>query len=256
MEAKNVSNTPKLPVAPDKKLNEKILEENEKKYNSAGVLMATKYSGQECIILFKSSLYVPSGINKGKYYCDIPGGGIDILDSSIEETASRELFEESKKLVLISHKNLKQAKEEKSFLELPGRRLSGKRKPGLFACFVCRLPHISSKIYNKNKDILKKIKMNHVYYETSELIRIPINNIKEYFKDMKLSDIKKTCEIKDVNNTVQYITVLASKCLFLACVKLIDEKTILQNAIKFGEYKEISNDLIDGENKGITIKYY
>jgi hypothetical protein len=245
MEPKNVS----------KISNEKILEINDKKYNSAGVLMINKYSGQECIILFKSSMYVSSGVNKGKYYCDIPGGGIDIIDSSIEETASRELFEESKKLVLISQKNLKFAKDNNSFLELPGRRLSGKRKAGLFACFVCKLSHISSKIYNKNKDILKKIKMDHVYYETNELIRIPISHIKEYFLDKKLSDIKKPCEIKDVNNVIQYITVLASKCLFLACIKINNETTILQNAIKLVDYKEILNDLIEGDNKGITIKY-
>ena len=249
MEAKNVSIVGKLSS------NEKILEENDKKYNSAGVLIISKYSGQDCIILFKSSLYVPSGINKGKYYCDIPGGGIDILDSSIEDTASRELFEESKKLLLISQKNLKLAKDNNSFLELPGRRLSGKRKAGLFACFVCRLLNVKSKIYNKNKDILKKLKMSHVYYETSELIRIPINNIREYFKDIKLSDIKKPCEIKDVNNVVQYITLLASKCLFLACVKIVNEETIYENAIKISEYKEILNDLINGDNKGITIKY-
>jgi len=249
MEAKNVSIVGKLPS------NEKILEENDKKYNSAGVLIINKYSGQDCIILFKSSLYVPSGINKGKYYCDIPGGGIDIMDTSIEDTASRELFEESKKLLLISQKNLKLAKDSNSFLELPGRRLSGKRKAGLFACFVCRLLNVKSKIYNKNKDILKKIKMSHVYYETSELIRIPINNIREYFKDIKLSDIKKPCEIKDVNNVVQYITLLASKCLFLACVKIVIEGTIYENAFKISEYKEIFNDLINGDNKGITIKY-
>ena len=241
MDTKNVSKT----------FNEKILEVDDKKYNSAGVLIISKYSGQECIILFKSSLFVPSGINKGKYYCDIPGGGIDIIDSSLEETASRELFEESKKLFSISQKNLKLAKDNESFLELPGRRLSGKRKAGLFACFVCKLPFVSTKIYNKNKDILKKIKVSHVYYETSEIIRIPISNIKEYFKDKKLSDIKKQCEIKDVNNTVQYITVLASKCIFLACVK----NNLISTAIKFPEYKEIPNDLIDGTNKGITIKY-
>jgi hypothetical protein len=255
MEAKKVSQIDKLQLS-DKKYNEKILEIDNKKYNSAGVLIVSKYSGQECIILFKSSLYVSSGINKGKYYCDIPGGGIDIIDSSLEETASRELFEESKKLLLISPKNLKIMKDNNSFLELPGRRLSGKRKAGLFCCFVCKLSHINSKIYNKNKEILKKIKMDSVYYETSELIRIPINNIKEYFKDTKLSDIKKPCEIKDSNNIIQYITVLASKCLYLACVKLINEEIIIKNAIKFTEYKEIFNDLIDSDNKGITIKYF
>lgn len=230
--------------------NEKIIELNEKKYNSAGVLMIHKYAGQECAILFKSSMYVPSGVNKGKYYCDIPGGGIDISDNSIEEAASRELYEESKKLISISTKNLTIAKELESFLELPGRRLSGKRKAGLFACFVCKLSNVSKKIYDKNKEILKKIKMDHVYYETIELIRIPINNIKEYFKDMKMSDIKKQCEIKDNNNEIQYITLQASKCLFLAF-----QKNIYDLAVKISDYKEIPNDIIFNNSKGSTLKY-
>ena len=167
--------------------NEKIIELDDKKYNSAGVLIIHRFSSKDCVVLFKSSMYVPSGVNKGKYYCDIPGGGIDLLDNTIEDTASRELFEESKKLISISSKNLKLAKDIESFIELPGRRLSGKRKAGLFACFVCKLSNVSSKIYNKNKDILKKIKMDPVFYETIELVRIPISHIKEYFKDKKIS---------------------------------------------------------------------
>lgn len=230
--------------------NEKIIELDDKKYNSAGVLIIHRFSSKDCVVLFKSSMYVPSGVNKGKYYCDIPGGGIDISDNSIEDTASRELFEESKKLISISSKNLKLAKDIESFLELPGRRLSGKRKAGLFACFVCKLSNVSSRIYNKNKEILKKIKMDPIYYETIELVRIPISNIKEYFKDKKISDIKKQCEIKDINDEVQYITVLASKCLLLA-----NQKNIYDGAIKFSDNKEIPNDIIYNNSRGLTIKY-
>ena len=230
--------------------NEKIIELDDKKYNSAGVLIIHRFSSKDCVVLFKSSMYVPSGVNKGKYYCDIPGGGIDLLDNTIEDTASRELFEESKKLISISSKNLKLAKDIESFIELPGRRLSGKRKAGLFACFVCKLSNVSSKIYNKNKDILKKIKMDPVFYETIELIRIPISHIKEYFKDKKISDIKKQCEIKDINDEIQYITVQASKCLFLA-----NEKNIYDGVIKFSDNKEIPNDIIYNNSRGVTIKY-
>jgi len=253
MDSKDVSKT----------LNEKILEINDKKYNSAGVLIINKYSNKDCIVLFKSSMYVPSGINKGKYYCDIPGGGIDIKDISLEQTASRELFEESKMLFSIAINKLLEAKENKSFIELPGRRLSGKRKPGLFGCYVLRLPNVSTKIYNNNKELLKKFKMDNVYYETNELVRIPIENIKEYFLGKKMSDIKKQCEIKDIDGTIQYITVLASKCLFLTCVKKYlegdntkIEKVISDNVFKINEYKECSNGLQDESRKGITIKYY
>jgi len=247
-----------------KTLNEKILELNDKKYNSAGVLIINKYSNKDCVVLFKSSMYVPSGTNKGKYYCDIPGGGIDEKDFSLEQTASRELYEESKKVFSISISKLNTARETNSFVELPGRRLSGKRKPGLFGCYVIRLPHVSAKVYNINKELLKKIKHDSVFYETNELIRIPISNIREYFADKKISDIRKQAEIKDINDNLQYITVQASKCLFLACVKKqiekkddkIIEKINSDNPFKLLEYKEVSNDLIEGRNKGITIKYF
>jgi len=235
--------------------NEKLILIDEKKYNSAGVLLISRYSNKDCIILFKSALPIPSGVNKGKFYCDIPGGGIDIHDNTIEETANRELFEETKKLLDISTNKLKSLKDKDSYLELPGRRLSGKRKAGLFACYVARLPHISSKIYDTNKEILKKVKIDKVFYETIELVRIPISNVKEYFKDKKLSDIRKQIEVKDINDNSQFITVLASKCIFLAINKIFNNKSLIDNAEKINEYKEISNDLKEGALKGITIKY-
>ena len=238
-----------------KEPTEKLLIIEERKYNSAGVLIINKYMNKDCVVLFKSALPIPSGVNKGMFYCDIPGGGIDVKDDSLEETASRELYEESKKLLSISKTKLAEVRKNDSFFDLPGRRLSGKRKAGLFACFVCRLSNVSTKYYNLNRELLKKVKIDKVFYETIEVVKIPINNIKEYFADKKLSDIKKPCEIKDVNNVIQYITVLASKCLFLACIKINNETTILQNSIKLVDYKEILNDLIEGENKGITIKY-
>jgi hypothetical protein len=126
---------------------EKILTIDDKNYNSAGVLIINKYLNKDCIVFFKSSKPIPSGVNKGKFYCDIPGGGIDIKDESLEETASRELYEESKKLLSISKNNLEMMKQNNSFFELPGRRLSGKRKVGLFGCFVCKARRFGRRPY-------------------------------------------------------------------------------------------------------------
>lgn len=240
----------------NKPYNEKLILLDDKKYNSAGVLLINRYSNKDCVVLFKSALPIPSGINKGKFYCDIPGGGIDIDDETLEKTASRELFEETKKLLDIAPNKLKYLKDKDSFLELPGRRLSGKRKSGLFACYVTRLPHLSYKIYNTNKEILKKIKIDKVFYETIELIRIPISNLKEYFKDKKISEIKKQIEVKDINDNLQFITVLASKCIYLAINKILNEKNLIDSPERLIDYKEFPNDLKDGKLKGITIKYH
>jgi len=240
----------------NKPYNEKLILLDDKKYNSAGVLLINRYSNKDCVVLFKSALPIPSGINKGKFYCDIPGGGIDIEDETLEKTASRELFEETKKLLDIAPNKLKYLKDKDSFIELPGRRLSGKRKSGLFACYVTRLPHLSYKIYNTNKEILKKIKIDKVFYETIELIRIPISNLKEYFKDKKISEIKKQIEVKDINDNLQFITVLASKCIYLAINKIFNEKNLIDNPERLTDYKEFPNDLNDGKLKGITIKYH
>ena len=249
---KNVlcNNNPNLKEIPA--YNEKIIIDNDKKYNSAGVLIVNRFANKDCVVFFKSSRPVPSGINKGKFYCDIPGGGIDIEDGSLEETASRELFEVSKKLLSISKNNLAHMKESGSFLELPGRRLSGKRKIGLFACYICKLAYVNVKIYNSNKDILKKMSLDSVYYETIELIRFPIDEIRAYFKNKKLSDIKNQCEIRDSSGTLQFITLLASKCLFLA---VSGELPLIDSAVKLIEYEEVENNLDDGKHKGKTIRY-
>lgn len=233
---------------------EKLLEVNDKIYNSAGVLLINKKYNTDCIVLFKSSIPIPSGVNKGKFYCDIPGGGIDIEDSSLEETAKRELFEETKKLLSISSSKLKLLKDKNLFLELPGRR-PHKRKPGLFACFVAKLPYISSTVYNQNKDILKKVRLDDVFYETIEVVRFPISNLKEYFKDKKIFDIRKQIEVKDINGTPQFITVLASKCIYTAINKMNNNKSLLDNPIILNEWDKVYNGLTYENKKGITIRY-
>lgn len=238
----------------DKSVNEKLIEEDGKVYNSAGVLLISKKYGTDCVILFKSSLPIPDGVNKGKFYCDIPGGGIDIKDASLEDAAKRELFEETKKLLYIPTATLKNIKDKGSFLELPGRR-PHKRKAGLFACYVARLIHVSSKIYNINKEILKKVKIDPVYYETIELVRIPIFNLKEYFANKKLSDIKKQIEVKDIDGTPQFITLLASKCIYQAINQMNFAKPLIDSPFTLNDCQSYYNDLKYDNKKGITIKY-
>jgi hypothetical protein len=158
-------------------------------------------------------------------------------------------------LLSISKTKLAEVRKNDSFFDLPGRRLSGKRKAGLFACFVCRLSNVSTKYYNLNRELLKKVKIDKVFYETIEVVKIPINNIKEYFADKKLSDIKKQCEIKDINDNSQNVTLLASKCLYLALNKMVNEKSLLEDSFKLSGSKEVSFKLDESKDKGMTIRY-
>jgi hypothetical protein len=63
----------------------------------------------------------------------------------------------------------------------------------------------------KNGKNLSKYAMKNTLGKSQSFKRNPADK----FKYSIFGTSKKTCEIKDVNNTVQYITVLASKCLFL-----------------------------------------
>ena len=56
----------------------------------------------DLLFLFRNSSVILGKPNRGHYYCGMTKGRIDMKDESIEDTASRELFEESCKTINIS----------------------------------------------------------------------------------------------------------------------------------------------------------
>ena len=195
---------------------EKTIYEDGKIYNSAGVLFMTKDDDGEIYVnLFKSSNKVTRGKNIGSYYCGIAGGGINEDDESIAAAACRELYEESRKTLMISSSILRSNKKLGSFVEVPGKTLSGKRKAGLFACYICNLPNLTNILnlyYNDNKEIINKGNYNYCFNETSDLVKISIKDIKLKISKLSFSELKPMPFI--VNGVNEYIDERTLKCLW------------------------------------------
>ena len=202
---------------------EKIIIDNSSTYNSAGVLLLSKNDSEElCVNLFKSAYKVTRGKNTGYYYSGIAGGGINEDDETVEAAACRELNEESCKTVLISSSKLKMLKKLGSYVEIVGKTLSGKRKAGLFACYVCKLPSLAYTLefhFNDNKDIINKGNFSYAFNETTNLVKIPIKDIKSKISNLNYTELKPMSFL--VNGVNEFVDERTLKCLW----KIINENS-------------------------------
>jgi len=232
---------------------EKTIFEDGKVYNSAGVLFITKDdAGEVNINLFKSANKVTRGKNNGKYYYGIAGGGINEDDDSIEAAANRELYEESRKILKIESSILKSNKKLGSFVEIPAKTLSGKRKAGLFACYICNLPKLSNILklyYNDNKEIINKGNYDYCFNETTDLINIPIKDIKLKINNLNFNELKPMSFIVDGVN--EYIDERTLKCLWTIFNK---KKDSFENV--FDNFENLTNFDHSSDDDGISTLHF
>jgi hypothetical protein len=167
---------------------DKLIFDNDIKFNSAGVI----FIYNDNFVIFKSSF---------NDFCDIAGGGIDIKDNTIEETASRELLEESRFLFKIKSETLKNARDNNAFIYVKGRKIHRKRKAGKFACYVIEIDNLDTSIYSKNKETLKINKLPRYYYETENIVLIPINNYNNIL-DLNITKLTLNCMQQIIDNKI------------------------------------------------------
>ena len=222
-------------------LSEKVININNKTYNSAGVLIITQDNGFNYLNLFKSSTQVNRGNNIGEYYYGIAGGGINLKDKSVEDAAQRELFEESCKTLTISSNILNYLKDNNSYVEIIGKTLSGQRKPGLFACYVCNLDVIGNCIksfYNINKNILSNSTSDIVYNETQDIDKFCYEDVLKEIYNMNYSEIK-PMKFQNINGDYKFIDERSLKCIW----KIINsDSTIIDNSIKLNQFELVDTD--------------
>lgn len=183
---------------------DKIIIDNFVAYNSAGVMPIYENN----FVIFRSS----RTDENFDFQCDIAGGGIDQKDISIEETANRELFEETTRLFNFKTSTLKYARSLGSFVDIPGRTIVGKRYPGKFGCYFIKLDNFKLEDYYKNKQTSKKYKLPKYYYETSEIVLIPINTMVEFFRNHNKP--YQYTFIKDRFNKYKKVTLLSLYCMY------------------------------------------
>ena len=150
-------------------------------YQGADMFIINNYPGLgECVVLFQQQ-------NKMGPYLQLPGGRCESKHQSLEDTIYDELYEESKKSICVSKRVFQRMTERGSYVEYDGD-LQG--KIGKRRCFVAKVPFISEKIFNKNKEIFsKKLKKafnqrNQIeqdklrkYMETEHMVRIPLTQL-------------------------------------------------------------------------------
>lgn len=198
----------------------------DKKKGAILLLSNNKITGEEEILLFKSWRFNPCGKNQGKYYNHLIKGGFEPFDKSIEETAMRELNEESCKA--ISMKNL----DKCSHIEYPD---------GSLKCYFLKLKESYTRkaimdCYQNNLYILHED--NFTYHETTEIVCFNLRNIIEKIKDINFNDIH-PMEFRASNCNYEFIGRDTLKIIHLynsmkkeASIVNIDSETTDEDGIK------------------------
>jgi hypothetical protein len=134
----------------------------------------------------------------------VMGGGYEAKDNkNLMRTAERELYEESCCLLKISPEKLSE-----TFIMTNGKELT---------TVLCVEKHkIFSVDYENNKKIVLEKKMPYCYRETTELVRIPIEEVESALTSW---DSKSRLSLKDANNKTRSVGAHAVKCLSLAIKK-------------------------------------
>jgi hypothetical protein len=222
---------------------ETIIVENNKKYNSAGVLIFSETFDGYNIYLFQSTNRVPKGKNVGEYYYGVAAGGICKKDTSISDAARRELFEESCKTFMISQETLDKNYENGSYVEIPAKSFTGSREHGNFRCYVCNLTGQAKSIknfYDTNHSIVSNLNTDRVYKETKN---IGVFNIKAFdmLQSMNFKEIK-PMQVYDNQDNLCFVDERTLKSLWTIVNRNKDILSITSNLL-FNEFYEDEDNL-------------
>ena len=198
----HTTNFPQIESVESLDNKEKTIVENDKKYNSAGVLIFSEILDGLNVYLFQSTNRVPKGKNVGEYYYGVAAGGICEKDTSVSDAARRELFEESCKTFMISQETLNMNYDNGSYVEIPAKSFTGTREHGNFRCYICNLTGQSNSIknfYENNLSIVSNLNTDRVYKETKN---IGVFNIKAFnmLDSMSFKEIKPMQVYDNQNN--------------------------------------------------------
>jgi hypothetical protein len=211
----HTTNFPQIESVESLDNKEKTIVENDKKYNSAGVLIFCDNLQGQNVYLFQSTNRVPKGKNVGEYYYGVAAGGICMKDISVSDAARRELFEESCKTFMISQETLNNSYENGSYVEIPAKSFTGTREHGNFRCYVCNLTGQTDSIknlYENNLNVVSNLNTDRVYKETKN---IGVFNIKAFdiLESMNFKEIK-PMQVCDNNDNLCFIDERTLKSLW------------------------------------------
>lgn len=169
---------------PPPKSHQELINIEGQEYQGADVLIINEYAGVDHVVLFKDAKPLTAGQNPSY---SLAGGRFEASHDSLEHTIESELYEESKKTIRISKCVFKYMTKLGHFVVSRGDTKHGKY--GLRRCYICRVPHISTTLYEQNKSIMneltspdtnptnyeKEAEKLRSFMETDEMLRIPLS---------------------------------------------------------------------------------
>jgi hypothetical protein len=175
---------------------DKIIMIEDKKFTSSGVLFVK----DNLVYLFRNSTIVIHPPNRGNYYCGMTKGRVEEYENSIEQTAVREVYEESCKTFMINQSLLIKASENKNYIDNRDYNVN-------YRIYFLRLPeelNIMHSIYLANLDLIPIIPDNYKYHETDDIFVFNINEINEAIKDIDFYKLKAN-SFKDIEGRDRFI---------------------------------------------------
>ena len=205
----------------------KEIEINNIKFTSSGVLLFR----ENLIYLFQNSSIVRTKPNRGCYYNGMTKGRIEECDSSLEITASREVYEESCKTIMIPTEILSNSLEEQ-YVNVDDHNKN-------YRIYFCELseeiPDIVNN-YTNNLEFIEDTQENSCYHETNKIHIFNINDVIMKIKNTEFLDLKPD-SCKDINGDTRIIDRKTIKAIF----KYYMES---KSTIKLDKYEIIREDLI------------
>jgi len=199
------------------------------KFNSSGVLLFSN----DLIYLFRNSNVV-LGKNRGEYYCGMTKGRIDSTDTTLEKTATRELYEESCKTIFIPKECLNGT--YKNYVDATDYNKT-------YRIYFCELPDDFpnfKSMYLSNLDNIEDSENNIKYHETDNLFVFNINEIIDKIKDKQFYKLRPE-KFHDTEGNLHFID---RKTIQVIYKYYMDKK----EKIKLGEYNFKNIDTIQTFN--------
>lgn len=162
---------------------------NHKLFSGAGVLVIGEYKNKLCVMLTR---------NKSSHKYSDFGGAYETRHKTLEETAHRELREESRNLFNISFDKFDK------YVDIP----AGTRY--FYRVFIIKINDVDQKYFKHNREIIDKSNAPRYWKETDRITWIPIENLT---KDSQILDKRGDIKVKDINDESIIIHVRAKKAI-------------------------------------------
>ena len=208
-------------------LKKRVITIDNVNFNSSGILL---FNGNY-VYLFQNASIILTDPNRGYYYNGMTKGRVEETDLNLETTASREVYEESCKTLMIETQILNNVRSQ-NYVDNQD---YGKN----YRIYFCELPEDCPdilSIYTNNLEFISDTQENSCYHETNQMYIFDVNDIIAKIKNKEFSKLKPG-SFKDINGDDRIIDRKTIQAIF-------KYHTESKSPIKLDQYDIIKEDLI------------